>query len=74
MNTGMEGHLTANDAEFVDVIHTDGGLLGFPIPLGHADFYPNGGRGLQPGCDLSNVVSMGLGKLLNRYSKFYLNI
>ncbi|EAT48716.1 AAEL000268-PA [Aedes aegypti] len=42
--------LSPNDAEFVDVIHTDGGLLGYPWPLGHVDFYPNGGVPLQPGC------------------------
>ena len=27
----------------MDVIHTDGGKMGFLEPLGHADFYPNGG-------------------------------
>lgn len=42
--------LSSNDAQFVDVIHTDGGVLGNPYPLGDADFYPNGGRPLQPGC------------------------
>lgn len=42
--------LSATDAKFVDVIHTDGGVLGFPWPLGHADFFPNGGIPLQPGC------------------------
>ncbi|XP_011495483.1 PREDICTED: pancreatic triacylglycerol lipase [Ceratosolen solmsi marchali] len=67
MNTGAEGHLTAADAEFVDLIHTDGGVLGFPIPLGHADFYPNGGRPLQPGCNLENVLAMGISKIINRY-------
>lgn len=42
--------LSENDAKFVDVIHTDGGVLGFPFPLGDADFFPNGGIPLQPGC------------------------
>lgn len=42
--------LNQNDAKFVDVIHTDGGVLGFPWPLGDADFFPNGGTPLQPGC------------------------
>jgi len=31
------------DADFIDVIHTDGLGYGFLKPLGHADFYPNGG-------------------------------
>lgn len=35
--------LSADAAEFVDIIHTDGGVLGYPWPLGHADFYPNQG-------------------------------
>jgi len=43
-----------SDADFVNVIHTasgtllDGGLA-FTEPRGHADWYPNTGRG-QPGC------------------------
>ncbi|KAL3868056.1 hypothetical protein ACJMK2_040894 [Sinanodonta woodiana] len=42
------------DAKFVDVIHTDGGnilMLGLGMfdPMGHADYYPNGGI-FQPGC------------------------
>lgn len=41
--------LSVDAAEFVDIIHTDGGVLGYPWPLGHADFYPNQGI-LQPGC------------------------
>ncbi|XP_045761420.1 pancreatic triacylglycerol lipase-like [Maniola jurtina] len=46
--------LDDTDADFVDVIHTNGRLLqrigfGLPDPIGHADFYPNGGM-KQPGC------------------------
>lgn len=46
--------LDHNDAEFVDVIHSNGenlilGGLGSWQPMGHVDFYPNGGRG-QHGC------------------------
>lgn len=43
-------HITATDAQFVDVIHTDGGTYGVSYATGHADFFPNGGRRLQPGC------------------------
>lgn len=50
MFNGPSSRLSASDAKFVDVIHTDGGILGYPWPLGHADFFPNGGRPLQPGC------------------------
>lgn len=42
--------LSADAADFVDIIHTDGGVLGSPWPSGHADFFPNLGIPLQPGC------------------------
>lgn len=42
--------LSRDAADFVDIIHTDSGVLGNPWPLGHADFYPNQGIPLQPGC------------------------
>ncbi|KAB0794450.1 hypothetical protein PPYR_11289 [Photinus pyralis] len=46
--------LDQTDAHFVDVIHSNGenlilGGLGSWQPLGHVDFYPNGGR-MQKGC------------------------
>lgn len=49
--------LDRNDAMFVDVIHSDTlpitrGGLGMPNPIGHLDFYPNGGFN-NPGCDAS---------------------
>ncbi|XP_017108513.2 pancreatic lipase-related protein 2 [Drosophila bipectinata] len=49
--------LTPSDARFVDVIHTDGGILGNPTAMGHADFYPNGGRPLQPGCAKQEIAN-----------------
>ncbi|CAH1183842.1 unnamed protein product [Phaedon cochleariae] len=45
--------LCESDADFVDVVHTDVGLYGYAAPLGHVDFYPNGG-GHQPGCPPRN--------------------
>lgn len=44
------GRLDPSDADFVDVIHSCGGILGWLQPLGDADFYPNGGVAVQPGC------------------------
>ncbi|XP_057656460.1 lipase member H-A-like [Diorhabda carinulata] len=41
--------LNKNDADFVDVIHTDIQMYGFTAPCGDVDFYPNGGSH-QPGC------------------------
>lgn len=56
-----EKRLTENDAEYVQVIHTDSGHYSFEYPLGHADFYPNGGKN-QPGCQLKNVFASLVGK------------
>uniref|UniRef100_A0A182NSI6 Lipase domain-containing protein n=1 Tax=Anopheles dirus TaxID=7168 RepID=A0A182NSI6_9DIPT len=41
--------LASTDAQYVEVIHTNGGTLGMYDPIGTADFYPNGGKH-QPGC------------------------
>ena len=41
--------LDESDALYVDVIHSNAGVLGTTIPSGHTDFWPNGGI-LQPGC------------------------
>lgn len=47
-------NLDPTDAEFVDVVHTCAGILGHSKNLGHADFYPNGGKATQPGCDFAS--------------------
>ncbi|CAH0382132.1 unnamed protein product [Bemisia tabaci] len=61
--TAPEVRLDSTDASFVDIIHTDAtpfikGGLGMDEPIGHLDFYPNGGES-QPGCDQS------MSKLIN---------
>ena len=52
-----ESLLTKNDADFVDIVHTNGGTdpddRAIFDPLGHVDFYANGGHH-QPGCPDSN--------------------
>ncbi|GIY05845.1 pancreatic lipase-related protein 2 [Caerostris darwini] len=52
-NTPDNMILDRNDAELVDVIHTNGGKglphLGISFPMGDADFYVNGGT-IQPSC------------------------
>ncbi|KAH1027547.1 pancreatic triacylglycerol lipase [Dendroctonus ponderosae] len=47
--------LDASDAEFVDIIHTDAGIFGYPNQIGHVDFWPNRGIAPQPGCNLKEV-------------------
>nr|CAH0104974.1 unnamed protein product [Daphnia galeata] len=56
-----DARLDVTDAEFVDIIHTNSALLfsgglSFPTPIGHADFWPNGGSD-QPGCLESIICS-----------------
>ena len=56
--------LDITDAEFVDIVHTNGGdisngEIAFIEPIGHVDFYVNGGH-KQPGCqdpDYSKIIS-----------------
>lgn len=54
LTAGLAAHLSKHDAEFVDVIHTDAWLYGAPSSTGTADFWPNGGKTLQPGCPKRN--------------------
>ncbi|XP_026325511.1 pancreatic triacylglycerol lipase-like [Hyposmocoma kahamanoa] len=43
----------ANDGQYTEVIHTNAGVSGYLTPLGHVDFYPNGGINMA-GCDGQN--------------------
>lgn len=47
--TEIDLRLSSDDAEYVQVIHTNGARYGISYPMGHADFYPNWGQN-QPGC------------------------
>ncbi|EFA11061.1 phospholipase A1 [Tribolium castaneum] len=44
-----ENRLDISDGEFVQIIHTNGNLLGFASSIGDVDYFPNGGMS-QPGC------------------------
>ncbi|XP_065205840.1 pancreatic lipase-related protein 2-like [Planococcus citri] len=48
--TPPERRLDSSQADLVEVVHTSGGYVGFEKPLGHRDFFPNGGVWPQPGC------------------------
>ena len=62
-NYPNEAGLNAGDADLVDVIHTagkEGNIMDYGTlkPMGHIDFYPNGG-GRQPGCSSKDVGEYG---------------
>ncbi|XP_046397216.1 phospholipase A1-like [Ischnura elegans] len=44
--------LAVGDADFVQAIHTCAGIYGFNGAIADADFFPNGGTSLQPGCNV----------------------
>jgi len=58
---GERVHVKKDDAEFTMAVHTSAGdsaitgKVGMIKPIGHIDFYPNGGVS-QPGCSFYQVV------------------
>ena len=38
----VDTRLDSGDAQYVEIIHSNGRYSGFGLPMGHADFYPNG--------------------------------
>lgn len=68
----LNSRLTRNDADFVDVIHTDAGFYGIALYSGHVDFYPNGGHRPQPGCVLFGpfLSVTGLDSFILKFSIF----
>ncbi|KAJ2947547.1 hypothetical protein O0L34_g17335 [Tuta absoluta] len=64
-----EERLDKEDAQLVEVIHTNGGFWGYRSDIGHLDYYPNGGR-YQPGCgqDLRELCAHDRAVLYYAYS------
>jgi len=69
MLSSEKTRLDPTDAVFVDIIHSCGGVLGFLQPLGKADFYPNAGTAVQPGCCCAPEI---MGKISSFYSNLEL--
>ncbi|XP_050547261.1 lipase member H-B-like isoform X1 [Daktulosphaira vitifoliae] len=65
-------HLNYNDALFVDVIHTAAGVIGYSKSIGHVDFYPNGGKSPQPGCNQGRRPTNKLSAIHCSHSRAYL--
>lgn len=70
-STDPKSRLARTDARYVQVIHTNGGVYGMEQPIGHADFYVNGGK-QQPGCVIANLVIMFDGCNHKRAREYYL--
>lgn len=62
--------LTRDDANFVQVIHTNAGILGESAPIGHIDFCVNGGT-MQPGCQREPQIISKLFEVVRFPSKYY---
>ncbi|KAG4068150.1 hypothetical protein HA402_001575 [Bradysia odoriphaga] len=67
--TGEDSRLDTSDANFVDVIHSCGGILGIKQAIGHVDFFPNNGEAVQPGCNGVKEVTEACSH--GRSHKFY---
>ncbi|VEN45226.1 unnamed protein product [Callosobruchus maculatus] len=50
-----DSRLDFGDAKYVQIIHTCAGRLGFPVSIGHSDYYPNGGLA-QEGCGVTDIT------------------
>ncbi|XP_033241370.1 phospholipase A1 2-like [Drosophila pseudoobscura] len=48
----------SGDAEFVDIIHTNPGVLGTPKVVGDADFFVHGDSPFQTGCGILTVTKV----------------
>ncbi|CAI6364846.1 unnamed protein product [Macrosiphum euphorbiae] len=72
-NTDPKYRINKNDATFVDIIHTNGKGLGLIEPLGHIDFYPNGGK-KQMNCRIADRVTGGACSHAKAFDYFALSI
>lgn len=66
-------HVSSKDAKFVDIIHADAGFHGTLMQCGHADFWPNNGKSIQPGGKEGNFESLSPNGMNNSF-KYYLKL
>ncbi|XP_028147347.1 endothelial lipase-like isoform X2 [Diabrotica virgifera virgifera] len=68
----LDNKLDLNDAMLVDCLHTFIQVLGLAEPVGHIDFYANGGM-FQPGCpDLNDMWKIGESLYCNHGRAYHL--
>lgn len=65
-----EHRLGKDDAEFVDVVHTDSFARGVLAECGHLDHYMNGGV-QQPGCNATKEQSLYYNFCLKKKQKHF---
>ncbi|XP_072381635.1 endothelial lipase-like [Diabrotica undecimpunctata] len=63
-----DNRIDEDDAVNVQIIHTNGGLLGYYAPCGDSDFYPNGGKS-QPGCGIDIAGSCAHSRSYELYAE-----
>nr|XP_018917471.1 PREDICTED: phospholipase A1-like isoform X1 [Bemisia tabaci] len=61
--------LDVTDAEYVEIVHTCADYLGLLQPIGHIDFYPNGGSLVQPGCSYYDVGACSHARSFQYYAE-----
>jgi len=66
-----EFRLTRDDADFVEVIHTNSGVYGEYPQIGHVDFCVNGGR-MQPICTSQANIIRNIYNILYQLTKIYI--
>ncbi|KAF6210751.1 hypothetical protein GE061_013861 [Apolygus lucorum] len=67
--SGTDARLSSMDAKFVDCIHSCGGGLGYPTAICQADFFPNGGTHVQPGCPWYDFGVCSHGRSFDYYAE-----
>lgn len=65
------GHIEGEDADFVDIIHTDAGFYGAPVKTGTVDFWPNDGKRTQPGCKFGVHLPMSDDDLCDHWRSWH---
>ncbi|KAJ8983363.1 hypothetical protein NQ317_009276 [Molorchus minor] len=66
--SNTNNRLDPTDGQFVQVIHTNGGLLGISASIGDSDYFPNGGS-RQPGCGIDITGSCSHSRVIYLYAE-----